>query len=259
MKLRARLTNLGIEISLGGDDDEPRLLEPSKDADQENPRRNYVYAHLDTAGQFFYIGKGTGRRAWSTERHVLWHRYVAKHLKGLYNVRILQDNLSEEEAEQLESDWIAQCSESLVNWINMGRATDSDALERHNKLRDANRRLIKQAKDIEKVELRQAVDMYIQAIEAAKDYAPCNFEKGLVGMLIDEEAAEFGLNGEIEALDRLTLCLIKLGRWSEAAERTTSYFASYKRDLNFCAAERIAKRIAKATERAKGQRSSPAG
>ncbi len=55
-------------------------------------------------------------------------------------------------------------------------------------------------------------------IEDTHAYAFMDFEKGLVGELLAKEAAEFCRRGEIEALDRLTVCLIKLGRPREAEE-----------------------------------------
>ena len=249
MKISTRLTNLGIEISLGTGE-RPKPLTPAKDADQANPRRSYVYAHMDDGGNIFYIGKGEDRRAWSTDRHPLWHRYVEKHLGGTYQVRILKDNLSVWEAEEVEAEWIAQCSDSLVNWQNMGRATDFQALDRYHKLRDANRSLIQQAKAREKTNLAAAAQMYVQAIEAIAQYASISFEKGLVGRLLDEEAQEMGRSGEIEALDRLTMCLVKLDRSAEAAGRVDRYFAPYRRDLQLSAANRIRKRIEKALARA---------
>ena len=66
----------------------------------------------------FYIGKGTGRRAWQDDCHPLWHRYVKNHLQGKYSVVILADDLTADRAEELESAWITQESETLVNWIN---------------------------------------------------------------------------------------------------------------------------------------------
>lgn len=256
MKLSTRVTNLGIEISLGtGDSSQP--LKPAMDADQANPRRSYVYAHLDDAGKIFYVGKGEGRRAWSTDRHPLWHRYVDKHLGGKYQVRILKDNLSVQEAEEVEAAWIAQCSDGLVNWVNMGRATDFQALDHYHKLRDANRALIQQAKAHEKRDLAQAVNMYVQAIEATAQYASISYEKGLVGKLLDEEAEEIGRSGEIEALDRLTMCLIKLGRSAEATNHVNGYFDVYRRDLQLSASQRITKRIEKALMRARHQGAAP--
>ncbi len=245
MEFIIKLTNLGIEFS-SHDGKAPSSIEPSPDADQENPRRYYVYAHLDNAGRFFYIGKGTDGRAWSADRHPLWARYVEKHLNGIYQVKILHDNLSEEEAEELEAAWIAQCSDTVVNWFNMGRQTDFEALDRRNDLRSINLRLIEQAKATEKNNLEKAVSMYIQAIKAIQTYALITYEKGLIGQLLEEETEELGVCGELHALDRLTLCLVKLGRPEEAAQHTDNYFALYRRDLQFGAAKRIEKRVAKA-------------
>jgi ATP phosphoribosyltransferase len=164
-------------------------------------------------------------------------------------VCILQDDLSAEQAEEIEAAWIAQCSDNLVNWVKMGRAFDFQALDRYNKLRDANRSLIQQAKACEKRDLLQAVKLYVQAIQAIPTYASINYEKGLVGKLLSEEADDLGRNGEIEALDRLTMSLIKLKRPAEASEHAKNYFAMYRRDLQMAASHRIAKRIEKALVR----------
>jgi hypothetical protein len=250
MKLTAGVTNLGIELSLH-DGDGPKPLKPAADASQENPRRSYVYAHMDSAGKIFYVGKGEGRRAWSTDRHPLWRRYVEKRLGGNYQVRILQDNLSAGEAEEVEAAWIAQCSDGLVNWVNMGRATDFQALERYHKLRDANRCLIQEAKAIEEHDLAHAVEMYVHAIEAIREYTFISYEKGLIGQLLDEEAEELGRSGEIQALDRLTMCLIKLERPDESAQHAHDYFALYRRDQQSAAFHRITKRIEKARAHAR--------
>lgn len=66
----------------------------------------YVYVHRDTAGNLFYVGKGTGQRAWSKSRHKIWHKYVDDRLGGRYEVEIYRDNLSEIEAERIEEDLI---------------------------------------------------------------------------------------------------------------------------------------------------------
>lgn len=248
MKLTARVTNTGIQLSLH-DGDAPKPLKPAADANQENPRRSYVYAHMDGDENIFYVGKGEGRRAWSTDRHPLWRRYVEKRLASNYQVRILRDNLSAAEAEEVEAAWIAQCSDGLVNWVNMGRTTDFQALERYHKLRDANRGLIQEAKAIERRDLEHAVKVYVHAIEATREYALIRYEKGLVGNLLDEEAEELGSSGEVQALDRLTMCLIKLGRSEEAARRAHDYFALYRRDQQSPAFHRITKRIEKALMR----------
>jgi len=72
----------------------------------------------------------------------------------------------------------------------------------------------------------------------------------LVGQLLKEEFDEFGRNGELAALDRLTLCLIKLGRVTEAAEATAAYFERYKRDQCLRSSEKVKARVDKALARA---------
>ena len=136
----------------------------------------------------------------------------------------------------------------------MGRSTDYKALDGYHKLRDANRALIESAKSLEHTDLDAAAKVCYQAIEALKEYATISYEGGIVGQLLAEESAEMGINGELRALDRLSLCLIRLGRAEEAARQADSYFALYKRDLQFAGAARIKKRI----ERALGKAGDPA-
>lgn len=236
-------------IQLSSEDKAPAPLEPSADADQIHPRPYYVYAHLDSSGQIFYVGKGTGRRAWSSVRHPLWVRYVEKHLNGKYQVKILRDNIPAEDVEEVEEFWIAQHADTVINWFNFNRKTDFEACDKRYSLTTANRSLIKQAKAIEKHDIDKAISMYIQAVEAIQSFAFIRTEKGIVGQLLDEEASELGVFGMIEAIDRLTICLVKAGRVSEAAQYTDNYFSLYRRDLQFGVAKRIMRRVDKALSR----------
>ncbi len=245
MPLKIKNSLLGIQITVG---DEDQLGPPvrSSDADQEHPRRNYVYAHVDPAGNVFYIGKGKRRRAWSSEdRTPPWTRHVGRHLQRQYTVVILSDNLDTEEAKVLEDESMSCYGANLVNVINPYRETDFAALELFHKRRDANRELLQKAREAEKKSLEGAADMYIEVIAAIQSYQPLKYEPGLYGELIKEEAEENG-RGEIDALDRLTICLTKLGRAPEAASRTEQYFSLYKGDLQRAATKRIRNRIAKA-------------
>lgn len=64
----------------------------------------YVYLHKKPNGQIFYVGKGKGYRAtqkWSRNAH--WRRVVDKY--G-YNVTIFKDNMTEQDAFNLEMELI---------------------------------------------------------------------------------------------------------------------------------------------------------
>lgn len=85
-----------------------------------NSTRFYVYFHLKPDGQIFYIGKGSGRRAWSKNlRNKHWWNVVNKY--GLV-VQIYEDNLLEEDAFDLEAELIKKhrSSSNLVNIADGG-------------------------------------------------------------------------------------------------------------------------------------------
>lgn len=69
----------------------------------------YVYIHRrNTDGLPFYVGKGSGKRAWQVKgksRNQYWHRVAAKH--G-FSVEIVFDNLTEEEAFDCEINTIIE-------------------------------------------------------------------------------------------------------------------------------------------------------
>ena len=248
MHIKTLLTNLGVAISCGDSVSQPLS---SQVADQANPRRSYVYAHCDSAGKIFYVGKGVDRRAWSTDRDSLWHRYVTEHLQGNYSVQILQDDLTDEDAERLEAAWIAQCdANALINWQNASRRVDYAALDRHSTLQNANRAAIDSARAMEKTDPEAAIAAFVACIEAADKYAfQKPMEPGLVGKLMEEEGAYYVHGETLIALDRLSLLLIRMGRVDEAQQRTAAYFAKFPRHLDCAPSAPIMKRIQKAIAR----------
>jgi hypothetical protein len=62
----------------------------------------YVYGHYKPGtDELFYIGKGSGKRAYSRAgRNNLWHKTIKKY--GGFVVKILRDELTDVEAEQIE-------------------------------------------------------------------------------------------------------------------------------------------------------------
>ena len=91
----------------------------------------YVYGHYKAdTGELFYIGKGTGRRAWEkSDRNPYWRHTEAKH--G-FQVRILEDNLTEEEALDKEKQLIAEVG--LDNLTNIRPGGDGYTSEESRRL-----------------------------------------------------------------------------------------------------------------------------
>lgn len=79
----------------------------------------YVYGHYKAdTGELFYVGKGTGNRAWNKSgRNRHWKFVVNKH--G-FNVKILYDNLTDEEAFAKEKELIAETGVNNLTNVTEG-------------------------------------------------------------------------------------------------------------------------------------------
>jgi hypothetical protein len=204
----------------------------------------YVYFHRDSAGNIFYIGKGTGHRAWSTDRHIVWHRYVEERLGGTFVVEIHKEGLTEPEAEVLEGDLISELGQQLVNWQNLGRAFDYDALNRYHRLRDENRKFVEETRAMEQTDLPLATERYREALKRMREYEGITLENGLVADL--GGGPDWGDPGII---NRLTVCLKKLGLNKELVEEAERYFADFPSARNLSVGKQVHARCEKARMR----------
>ena len=82
----------------------------------------YVYLHKTKDGVPFYVGKGKGKRAYSTKRNADWLRFVDS--IGDYDVEIPHNNLSEDKALEIEKNLIAEIGlDNLTNILAEGSAS----------------------------------------------------------------------------------------------------------------------------------------
>jgi tetratricopeptide (TPR) repeat protein len=207
-------------------------------------RNYYVYFHKDSGGNIFYVGKGTGKRAWSLDRDQVWTKYVNDRLCGKFSVEIHKDDLTEDEALHLENGLINEYGSNLVNWVNMQRQTDFDLLNSYHVLREQNLRFVGKTYLIEKTVPTQAIIRYKQAISAIDEYESIKYEKGLIGELYERPK-----KGEPEILDRLSICLLRLGRVDEAVEEARLYFEKFPDAVSMSIGKRILSRIEKAKQK----------
>lgn len=111
-------TRLGGNLSRASDTSHGVNMVTS--CNDSTPKQFYVYVHRRASdGRVFYVGKGTGRRAWALNgRNKHWHNIVAKH--GC-SVEIAQYGMQEWWAFELERDLISSYGrESLCNLTDGG-------------------------------------------------------------------------------------------------------------------------------------------
>ena len=185
----------------------------------------YVYVHRDPSGQIFYVGKGTGRRAWSDQRHSVWHKYVQERCGGTYTVQIVSYHERSDDAEQSEGRLISRYGKQLVNWDNSERQFDYPALERFHAAGNANRAFVAETKPLERTDMEQAVERYKQAMLRMYEYESITLERGLIPEMISGSFQCGG--GGINILDRLTLCLDRLGHDRELNEAVDDFLRRF--------------------------------
>lgn len=82
----------------------------------------YVYAHYDANGDCFYVGKGSGHRAWEKgfgARNESWYNHVIG-LNLEYEVRIIAADLDEDEALAIEAALIQHHKpKTNITYINI--------------------------------------------------------------------------------------------------------------------------------------------
>lgn len=206
-------------------------------------KKFYVYVHIDPLGNIFYVGKGTGKRAWSHDRHDLWNRYI-KRFGGEYSVQIIKENFTEDEAHDLEDDLIVEYGGQLVNWVNIGLDMDYKMYDIYWSLRKENEEIFKQTNEV--TNLEEAVCKYKEIIARMIDYEQMETDGGKKYTGIAREVyLEFcneNKAGNIEMLNRLTICLKKLGRKKEMANVVNEYLKEFPGARQRSAMKKILKR-----------------
>jgi hypothetical protein len=209
-----------IGMGLGGSRDQPCKL-----------GRFYVYVHKDAEGVVFYVGKGTGDRAYSRDRPPEWNEYVSKKSGGKFSVEIVRDRISEDDALQIEDAVMAEYAPTIINAANMHAPYDAAKIMAYSEAMRSYSKGLKQATDLTKAaKLDQAVTefeaAYISYFDVIKNH---DYDLGARRGL----ESTTGFNFHPHALaDRYTKALAKAGRCSELVAFAERYFRDYGEPSN---------------------------
>jgi hypothetical protein len=88
------------------------------------PGKHYVYVHKGPDGTVFYVGKGTGNRAYSEDRGPDWNWYVKNVLGGQFSVELVRKNVSPADALELEDLLMQRFGATIINLQNFHSPLD---------------------------------------------------------------------------------------------------------------------------------------
>jgi hypothetical protein len=189
--------------------------------------RYYVYVHKGIDGTVFYVGKGTGDRAFSKDRQPEWHYYVEKILNKQYNVEIVKEGISEEDALRIEDTLLAEHAATVINRQNMHTPVDSrklidysDTIRAYSDALRTAQRFDKEGKHKEAIEKYEtAYNLYTKAM-SLNDY-----DQSARRLLPKERIAPTQL------VDSYSKCLAKQGLHQQVVKFYERFFADFGEDL----------------------------
>lgn len=200
-----------IKLGLGGSRNQPC-----------KPGSFYVYVHKDIRGKVFYVGKGTGDRARSEDRGTDWCDYVERILGGTYEVEIIRDRISEQDALAIEDALMEEYAHTIINRQNIHAPTDATQLLAYSDAMNASTREFNAARNFE---MAGAVD------EAGRSYdaSYAHFVRATKHKY-DRSARQQLLLPEIgpnQIVDRYTKFLARQGMNRRVVEFSEQYFRDF--------------------------------
>jgi len=183
----------------------------------------YVYVHKGLDGTVFYIGKGTGNRAFSKDRQPEWYYYVEKILNNQYDVEIVEDGISEEEALRIEDALIAEHAATVINRQNMHSPVDSRKLINYSDTIRAYSDTFRSAqRDDKEGKHKEAIEKYETAYNLyTKAMSLNDYDQGARRLLPRERIAPMQL------ADSYSKCLAKQGLHQQVVKFYERFFFDF--------------------------------
>jgi len=195
------------------------------------PGKFYVYVHKDKDGKVFYVGKGTGDRAYSRERSPEWFEYLDNKSGGKFFVEIVRDGISEEDALKIEDAVMKMHGGSIINRVNPYAPYDPTKFRAYCEAQKSFIETLKLATNFQKA---KEFDKAIPEFEAAYAYhlemvRNADYDLGARNAL---KSIAFAYHPTSALADGYSMVLAKTGRNRELIAFGERYFQDYAAPYN---------------------------
>jgi hypothetical protein len=191
------------------------------------PGKHYVYVHKGPDGIVFYVGKGTGNRAYSRDRGPDWNWYVKNVLGDQFSVELVRENVSEADASELEDLLMQRYGATIINLQNFHSPKDqakfmayADAIKLYSDVRNEATSLAASDKiDEAMAAFLTAYDHYLAAMQNS------DYDLGARRRLRGSGLYEYHPTALADACTKM---LAKSARYAELVTFGDRYFADFK-------------------------------
>ena len=201
-----------------------------------------VYLHKKINGEIYFVGIDFPDLRFSKNPPFYWKEYTENELQGKYEVELLVENVSKEVASEIKERVLELYADDLINTVNFNRKFDLEKFEVYSSALKTYETLKALAIFNEKNgDTQSAAGGYMNAYAAyIKAMNSRNYDAG------EQYLKAHSPPPPSQLVDRLSLCLLKLGRNRELVDFGARYLSYFTRKTRTTGELAFLKRVAKA-------------
>ena len=182
-----------------------------------------VYMHKKSNGEVFYVGIDWNDFRYSEKQPYYWNEYVSNELNGNYQVEVIAKDVTSDDAGLIKDRVLELYSEEVINTVNFNRRFNMEIFEVYSAAQKQYEHFRAEGLSIEKSgNIGLAIDAYFNAYEFyIKTMNSRNFDAN------EQYLKAHSPPPPSQIVDRLSMCLLKQGRYVELidfGERYSCYF-----------------------------------